>query len=63
MEGLWGGAQAALGAGGRLSTAVDHGRLDDLRQVFAAGTMGWRTSDQKLTNGAMPHNTPVAGAG
>jgi ketosteroid isomerase-like protein len=50
MEDLWSGAQAALDAGERLFSTVEHGQLEDLRQIFAEGAMVWHNTDQKLTD-------------
>ena len=48
MNEAW--AQAALQAGERLLQVVEHGDMDDLRQVFTEGAMVWHNTDDKLVD-------------
>lgn len=43
-------AREALDAGHRLFHTVEHGDLNDLRQIFADGAMVWHNTDEKLTD-------------
>lgn len=40
----------ALAAGERLFETVEHGNLDDLRDIFAPGAMVWHNTDEKLVD-------------
>lgn len=43
-------AQAALDAGERLFTTVEHGDLEELRDIFAPGAVVWHNTDDALTD-------------
>jgi ketosteroid isomerase-like protein len=43
-------AAAALAAGERLFHVVEHGDLDELRDIFAAGAMVWHNTDERLVD-------------
>lgn len=42
--------EAALAAGERLFHIVEHGDLEDLREVFTEGAMVWHNTDEKLVD-------------
>ncbi|RYY27652.1 MAG: nuclear transport factor 2 family protein [Sphingomonadales bacterium] len=42
--------EAALAAGERLFHTVEHGDLQDLREIFSPGAMVWHNTDEKLTD-------------
>jgi ketosteroid isomerase-like protein len=50
MDDPWANAQAALDAGERLFWTVEHGDLDELRNIFADGAVVWHNTDDKLTD-------------
>ena len=50
MPDPWDKAEASLSAGERLFHTVEHGDLDELRQIFADGAMVWHNTDEKLTD-------------
>lgn len=50
MDDAWEQAQLALRAGERLLEVVEHGDMDDLRQVFAKGAMVWHNTDERLVD-------------
>jgi ketosteroid isomerase-like protein len=41
---------AALAAGERLFHTVEHGDLNELREIFSDGAMVWHNTDEKLTD-------------
>lgn len=43
-------AEAALAAGERLFHTVEHGDLEELRDIFAEGAVVWHNTDEKLTD-------------
>lgn len=42
--------EAALAAGERLFHTVEHGDLEELREIFTEGAMVWHNTDEKLTD-------------
>lgn len=42
--------EKSLQAGERLFDTVEHGDLEDLRQIFAEGAMVWHNTDEQLTD-------------
>lgn len=44
------GAAASLEAAERLFHTVEHGDLDDLREIFAPGAMVWHNTDEALVD-------------
>lgn len=42
--------EAALAAGERLFGAVEHGDLDELRDIFTPGAVVWHNTDEKLVD-------------
>jgi ketosteroid isomerase-like protein len=43
-------AAASLAAAERLFHTVEHGDLDDLREIFTEGAMVWHNTDEKLVD-------------
>lgn len=50
MADPWANADEALKAGERLFWTVEHGDLEDLRNIFAEGAVVWHNTDDKLTD-------------
>jgi len=50
MTDAWAKAEEALKAGERLFWTVEHGNLEDLRDIFAEGAVVWHNTDDKLTD-------------
>jgi ketosteroid isomerase-like protein len=50
MSQPWSDAQASLDAGERLFSTVEHGDLEDLRNIFAEGAVVWHNTDEKLVD-------------
>jgi ketosteroid isomerase-like protein len=50
MSDPWANATANLEAGERLFHTVEHGDLEQLRQIFADGAMVWHNTDERLTD-------------
>ena len=49
MTDMWAQAQARMDVGERLFWTVEHGDLEDLRNVFSDGAVVWHNTDDKLT--------------
>ncbi len=43
-------AEASLKAGEKLFSTVEHGDLEELRQIFAVGAQVWHNTDDRLTS-------------
>lgn len=50
MADIWAEARASMEAGERLFWTVEHGDLEDLRNIFADGAVVWHNTDDKLTD-------------
>lgn len=50
MQNLSNDAEAALEAGARLFWTVEHGDLEELRNIFAPGAVVWHNTDDALTD-------------
>jgi ketosteroid isomerase-like protein len=50
MSEPWADAQASLDAGEKLFWTVEHGDLEDLRNIFADGAVVWHNTDGGLTD-------------
>lgn len=50
MADPWADAEASLEAGHRLFWTVEHGDLEELRNIFTDGAVVWHNTDEKLTD-------------